>query len=135
MSLWVNFTHVGIFTAYAYSNKRIYMMNPNSQDKYINMTFTLIKYISNNQIFVNVTMYCYRHIIHMLLLHVVLHMYNVTQQNRCLTETVSTERRQPLLTTDTRVGHTCSLYHITQAFPHPQLSWKKIYCTNCQCTI
>ena len=50
--------------------------------------------------------------------HLFLQMYNVTQKNRCLTETVSTDGRQPLLTTEKRVGHTCITDQVTPALPH-----------------
>ena len=55
---------VGIFTAYAYSSKRIYIINPNCLYINIYMTFTLIIFMDQLN-FVNVIMYCYMHIIHM----------------------------------------------------------------------
>ena len=36
--------------------------------------------------------------------------------------------RQPLLATDTRVGHTCVADQITPAWPHSWLHWMQIHC-------
>ena len=77
---------------------------------------------------------------YVLLLHVFLLVYNVTQPNRCLTLLpLSTDTKQRYeasanLTAEARVGHMCVLYHITQALPH---SWDtlKLYCTHCQYTV
>ena len=68
------------------------------------MTFTLIIYMSTCRFFVkcnNVLLHTYN--TYVILLHVFMDVYNVTQPNRCVTETVSTNGRQPLLTTETRV--------------------------------
>ena len=69
--------------------------------------------------FVNVTMYCYRHVTYVLLLHVFMHVYNVPKPNRCPSIEVLTHTHEARadLTARARVGHTCGLYHVTQAVP------------------
>ena len=79
------------------------------------MTFTLIIYIyidlPNS---VNVTMYCYMHVLRIFVTTCIPEC--VTQQNRCLTATVSTDGRQEQATDHrTLNSHTCVLYHMTQA--------------------
>ena len=56
---------------------------------------------------------------YVLLLHVFLHVYNVTQPNRCpsLHALTHTWEASASLTAVTRVGHTCGIYHVTQAMP------------------
>ena len=56
------------------------------------------------------------------MLHLFMNMYNVTQPKRCLTETASTDRKQMLLTTEKRFGHTCVADQITPALSHAWLS-------------
>ena len=80
------------------------------------------------------------------MLHLFLHMYNVTQPSSCLTKTVSTDGTQMLLTTDTRVGHSVWLISyntglvagsviLNETILYPW-SVHNIYCTQyCNCII
>ena len=75
------------------------------------MTFTLIIYIYIGlPNFVNVTMYCYRHVTYLLLLHVFMHVYNVPKPNSCPSLHVLQDTRQPLMLAKTTEAsmHTCS---------------------------
>ena len=117
------FTCVGIFAAYAYSYKTIYIINPNCLYINIYMTFTLIIYIDLPN-FVDVTMYCY--IISYICSFTTCKrtLYNVSKPNMCPSLNVLTHTGEARadLTAKARVGHMCGLYHVTRALPHSWLS-------------
>ena len=79
------------------------------------MTFILIIYIYIDLTnFVNVTMNYYRHVLFILCYYMYSWMYDVTELNRCLTSTVSKDRKASNgLTSETGV-HTCIEYQVTQ---------------------
>ena len=79
------------------------------------MTFTLIIYTYIDlKTFVSVAMYCYRHVLRIFVITCIAEC--VTQLNRCLTATMSTDGRQAQPTDRRNLNsHMCVLYHMTYA--------------------
>ena len=71
---------VGIFTAYVHTPTEGFILLILIAKINIYMTFTLIIYISTNQNLVNVTMYCYRHVIYNFSYYMYSRMCNPTEQ-------------------------------------------------------
>ena len=117
---------------YAYSYKRICIINHDCLYINIYMTFRLIIYISTNQNFVNVTMYCCRHVICNFSYYMYSRMCNQTEQ---VSHTTQIYEASAGLTAEARVVHKCVLYHITQALPTLLVILNvTMHCTHfCQC--
>ena len=98
------------------------------------MTFILIIYIDLPN-FVNVTMYCYIHVICSFSYYMFSWMYDVTKPNRCPSLPLLTDKRQALtatLTTGPWMEHVCPISYDTSFAGTLEIHWNDTWYTFCQ---